>query len=236
MNKYVSIKQIMSDLLDHPMLQGLTLERAINYAVHFIQIVGVPNEFVEKTALIEIQNYRGLLPCDFYDMIQVRTHKEHDHCPRVFRYTTDSFHLSPDKGHEHKYLTDWDLTYKLQNRVIFTSLKEGTIEISYHAFMVDKEGYPLIPENSSFIQALELYIKKKVFTVLFDQGKISPAVLQNTQQEYAWYVGQAQRDLSMPTIDQMESISNMWCQLLQRNNEHSKGMKPLGRREYIRVQ
>lgn len=235
MNSYISIREVIDNLLDHPMLQDLTLERAVNYAVHFIQIVGVPNEFEEKTALVNIENYRGCLPCNFYNMIQVRTHKEGEHCPRVFRYTTDSFHLSPHKGQEHKYLKDWDLTYKIQNNIIYTSMKEGTIEISYHAFMVDNDGFPLIPENSSFIQALELYIKKKVFTILFDQGKISSAVLQNTQQEYAWAVGQAQRDLTMPTIDQMESISNMWCQLLQRNNEHSKGMKPLGRREYIRV-
>lgn len=232
MVNYISIRQVLDDLLDHPLLQDLSLERAVNYAIHFIQIVGVPNEFEEKTALINIENYRGCLPCDYYDMMQVRTYKEGEYCPRVFRYTTDSFHHSPNKGDS----DTWDLTYKLQNSIIYTSIKEGTIEIAYHAVKVDKEGYPMIPENSSFIQALELYIKKKVFTILFDQGKINNAVLQNTQQEYAWAVGQAQRDLTMPTIDQMESISNMWTQLLQRNNEHSKGMKSLGRREYIKLQ
>lgn len=232
MVNYISIRQVLDDLLDHPLLQDLSLERAVNYAIHFIQIVGVPNEFEEKTALIDIKDYRGCLPCDYYDMIQVRTYKEGEYCPRVFRYTTDSFHHSPKKEDS----DTWDLTYKLQNSIIYTSIKEGTIEIAYHAIKVDKEGYPMIPENSSFIQALELYIKKKVFTILFDQGKINNAVLQNTQQEYAWAVGQAQRDLTMPTIDQMESISNMWTQLLQRSNEHSKGMKSLGRREYIRVQ
>lgn len=232
MVNYISIRQVLDDLLDHPLLQDLSLERAVNYAIHFIQIVGVPNEFEEKTALINIENYRGCLPCDYYDMMQVRTYKEGEYCPRVFRYTTDSFHHSPNKGDS----DTWDLTYKLQNSIIYTSIKEGTIEIAYHAIKVDKEGYPMIPENSSFIQALELYIKKKVFTILFDQGKINNAVLQNTQQEYAWAVGQAQRDLTMPTIDQMESISNMWTQLLQRNNEHSKGMKSLGRREYIKLQ
>lgn len=235
MVNYISIRQILSDLLDHPLLQDLTLERAINYAIHFIQIVGVPNQFEEKMALVNIENYRGCLPCDYYEMIQVRAYKEGDNYPRVFRYSTDSFHLS-NKKESNENLNAQDLTYKLQNSIIFTSIKEGTIEIAYHAIKVDKEGYPMIPENSSFIQALELYIKKKVFTILFDQGKINQAVLQNTQQEYAWYVGQAQRDLTMPTIDQMESISNMWCQLLQRNNEHSKGMKSLGRREYIKIQ
>lgn len=235
MVNYISIRQIIDDLLDHPLLQDLTLERAVNYAVHFIQIVGVPNEFEEKTALVNIENYRGCLPCDYYDMMQVRTYKEGDNYPRVFRYATDSFHCS-NKKESNENLNTQDLTYKLQNSIIFTSIKEGTIEIAYHAIKVDKEGYPMIPENSSFIQALELYIKKKVFTILFDQGKINQAILQNTQQEYAWYVGQAQRDLTMPTIDQMESISNMWCQLLQRNNEHSKGMNSLGRREYIKIQ
>lgn len=235
MVNYISIKQVLDDLLDHPLLQDLSFERAVNYAAHFIQIVGVPNEFEEKTAIINIENYRGCLPCDYYDMIQVRTYKENSSYFKVFRYATDSFHYSPNKECNRE-IDNIDLTYKLQNNIIFTSIKEGIIEIAYHAIKVDGEGYPMIPENSSFIQALELYIKKKVFTILFDQGKINSAVLQNTQQEYAWYVGQAQRDLTMPTIDQMESISNMWTQLLQRNNEHSKDMKPLGRREYIRVQ
>ena len=232
MVNYISIRQVLDDLLDHPLLQDLSLERAVNYAIHFIQIVGVPNEFEEKTALIDIKDYRGYLPCDYYDMIQVRTYKEGEYCPRVFRYTTDSFHHSPKK----EDLDTWDLTYKLQNSIIYTSIKEGTIEIAYHAIKVDKEGYPMIPENSSFIQALELYIKKKVFTILFDQGKISPAVLQNTQQEYAWYVAQARSDMSIPSISEMESIKNSWCTLLQRTTEFNKGFKSNGRAEYIRVQ
>lgn len=235
MVKYISIRQIIDDLLDHPLLQDLTLERAVNYAVHFIQIVGVPNEFEEKTALIDIKNYRGVLPCDYYDMIQVRTYNEGEHCPKVFRYASDSFHYSPNKE-PNKDLDTWDLTYKLQNSAIYTSLKEGVIEIAYHAIKVDKEGYPMIPENSSFIQALELYIKKRVFTILFDQGKINNAVLQNTQQEYAWYVAQARSDMSIPSISEMESIKNSWCTLLQRTTEFNKGFKSNGRAEYIRVQ
>lgn len=232
MVNYISIKQVLDDLLEHPLLQDLSFERVVNHTVHFLQIVGVPNEFEEKTALIDIKDYRGCLPCDYYDMIQVRTYKEGEYCPRVFRYTTDSFHHSPKKEDS----DTWDLTYKLQNSIIYTSIKEGTIEIAYHAIKVDKEGYPMIPENSSFIQALELYIKKKVFTILFDQGKISPAVLQNTQQEYAWYVAQARSDMSIPSISEMESIKNSWCTLLQRTTEFNKGFKSNGRAEYIRVQ
>lgn len=232
MTNYISIKQILDDLLDHPMLQGLTLERAINYAIRFIQIVGMPNQFEEKVSIIEIKDYRGVLPDDFYEMIQVRTHKEGDKNPRTYKYAENSFHYS--SGEYDNKLKEI-FTYKIQNNVIYTSTKDLEIEISYWAIPVDNMGFPLIPENSSFITALELYIKKQYFTILFDTGKLNPNVLQNVQQEYAWYVGQAQSDLIRPTIDQMQSITNMWNTLIPRVTEHEKGFYNAGSREYLKV-
>lgn len=67
-------------------------------------------------------------------------------------------------------------------------------------------------------------------------GKISNQVLANTQQEYCWAVGQAQSSLTMPTIDQMESIKNSWCTLVQRANSHREGFKTDGSQEKIRLQ
>lgn len=50
MTDYISIKVILDNLLHHPLLQDLTLERAVAYAVDFIRIVGMPPMFIEKTA------------------------------------------------------------------------------------------------------------------------------------------------------------------------------------------
>ena len=69
MTKYISIRQVLDNLLDNPLMQDLSLERAVNYAVRFIQKVGMPSIFLEKTEEIEIEDYRGKLPCDFYEMI-----------------------------------------------------------------------------------------------------------------------------------------------------------------------
>ena len=191
----------------------------------------MPTIFQEKTQEVEIENHRGSLPCDFHEMIQVRTNFEKcDHyVGGVFRYSTDNFHMS-DKIHESS-----DLTYKIQGRVIYTSIKEGTIEIAYRAIAVDDEGYPLIPDKSSFLRALELYIKKQCFTILFDLGKINQAVLANVQQEYAFAVAQAQSDLIRPTVDEMESITNMLNTLIPRVCDHSKGFQTLGSREYFKL-
>ena len=46
--------------------------------------------------------------------------------------------------------------------------------MAYRALPVDGEGIPLIPDNSVFYRALEAYVKKNWFTILFDLGKISP--------------------------------------------------------------
>ena len=231
MDKYISLRQILDDILDHPMLKDISFERAVNHTVHFIRIVGCPRMFEEKTALVEIENYRGLIPCDFNDIIQVRTHSS---CDRknygVFRYTTDNFHMSENKQNS------FDLTYKIQGNVIFTSIKEGVIEVAYNAFAVDSDGYPLVPDNSSFISALELYIKKKHFNVLFDTGKISQAVYNQVCQDYAWAVGQAQSDLIRPTIDQMQSITNSLNTLIPRVSEHRSGFVNHGSAEMIKLQ
>lgn len=191
----------------------------------------MPPMFIEKTTELQIENYRAKLPCDFHEMIQVRTNREKcgHYVGGVFRYSTDNFHMS-EVQHESP-----DYTYKIQGSVIYTSLKEGTIEIAYRALAIDDEGYPLVPDKSSFTRALELYIKKQCFTILFDLGKISQAVYANVQQDYAWAVGQAQSDLIRPSIDEMQSITNALNTLIPRTNEHSKGFITDGRMERIKL-
>lgn len=228
MERYISIKEVLDNLLDNPLLQDLTLERTIQYTVDFIRKVGMPKVYIEKTANLEVKEYRALLPCDFHKMIQVRMCKEGSN--QVFRYTTDSFHMSEEKTESH------DLTYKLQGQVIYTSIKEGIIEIAYEAILVDKDGYPQIPDNSSFREALELYITKRRYKVLYDIGKIKGDVYNNTCQDYAFAVGQAQTSLIMPTIDEMESITNMWNTLIPRVTEHRMGFINSGSKETLKQQ
>lgn len=216
----------MDRLTRHPLLEDTPFETVVDYAVEFIRIVGTPPAFLDKTQIIQIKEYRGLLPCDYYQVTQVRlVSGEQTH---AFRHSTDSYHTSNIKT------KNSGLTYKIQGGCIITSIPDGEIEIAYKAMPLDEEGYPLIPDNSSYSRALELYIKLRIFTDLFDTGKISPQVLSNTQQQYAWAVGQAQTDLIRPTIDQMEAISNMWNKLVPDvTKDHNTGYINEGTREKI---
>ena len=219
--QYLSIKKILDSCLRHPLMQDLSLETAVDYTIDFMRIVGMPRMLTEKVVRIPIDKYRALLPCDYYQTIQVRIPGGH-----ALVYSTDSFHMS-NKGNPS--------TYKIQGNIIYTSIESGELELAYLAISTDADGYPLLPDNSSFTRALELYIKKQWFTILFDLGKITSAVLQNTQQEYAWAVGDCQSEFNRMSIDQMEAFSNSWRTMILRDHQHSSGFIGDGSRQTLNI-
>ena len=219
--QYINIKVVLDRILRHPLMQDLSLETAVDYTIDFMRIVGMPRMFTEKVVRITIDKYRALLPCDYYQTIQVRIPGGH-----ALVYSTDSFHMS-NKGNYS--------TYKIQGNIIYTSIESGELELAYLAISTDADGYPLLPDNSSFTRALELYIKKQWFTILFDLGKITSAVLQNTQQEYAWAVGDCQSEFNRMSIDQMEAFSNSWRTMILRDHQHSSGFIGDGSRQTLNI-
>lgn len=233
-----NIRRILDRVMRHPMMRDIPFETAVEYTVDFISLMGTPAIYEEKTAVIQIHDWRGPLPCDFEHMIQVRMagsqhSRRWDNCcllpmHPVYRATQHSFHLSDLKPDS---LKTGELTYKLQGMVIFTSTKDVDVEIAYNGFMVDDEGYPLLPDNASFLRGLENYIKLQWFTVLFDMGKISQAILNNTQQEYVWAAGDAQSEFSRLSLDEAESLFNSFKTLLPRNNEHWRAFFTNGSKE-----
>lgn len=223
---YTTIKQVLDNLMQHPLLQDLSLERAVNYTAHFINIVGAPRIFETKNEVVSVSNYRAQLPCDYGTMVQVKLKGSQG---GIFRYSQDSFHYSDDKS------MSIDLTYKIQGGYIYTSIAEGDLELVYEAIATDEEGYPLVPENSSFIRALEAYIKLQQFTILFDLGKLQAGVFQNAQQQYAWAVGDCQTEFNRLSLDKAESFFNSWNTLLLRTSQHSKGFVNNGRKENLKM-
>lgn len=261
-NNYTSITVIADKILRHPMMAGIAFETIVDYTIDFLRIVQCQGFFEEKCITIDIDDYIGTLPENFYEMNQVRLVAKHIKVPKYksieitdisgntyssmqyiqdgyedvaisstndkFRYATDSFHTS-------KFKNNLDLTYKIQGGNIITSIKEGTIEISYQAIVLDDEGYPVIPDNSKFLRALEAYIKKQWFTILFDMGKLQGPILQNVQQEYAWAVGACESEFQKMSLDKAESFYNSWRTLIPRTREHSRGFATNGIRESLKI-
>ena len=127
-----------------------------------------------------------------------------------------------------------EFTFKTQNRIIYTSFPEGKVKIAYKAIPIDEDGFPLIIDNETYLEALEGFIKKKVFGIKFDKGDISPGVLQNAQQEYAWNAKLLQEEFNTPSPSEMETISNIWNTLIPQMRHFEQGFRALGNKEIIR--
>lgn len=245
MEKTTTIMNAMDRIKRHPLLQDIPFETCVDCLVDFIRIVGCPQMFIDKTAVLKVENYRAALPCDYVTMTQVRTADNNDNTKistvypgmrrhTAYRYASDSFFMSPDKPDVGRGGTDY--TYRIQGNVIYTSTKDKDIEIAYKAIAVDDDGYPLLPDNPSFLRAFDAYIKKYWFTILFDLGKIQPAVLQQTLQDYAWAVGDCETEFHRLTLDKAETLFNTWNTLVVRANEHRQGFANAGVKEYLTLQ
>ena len=224
-HRSINIKHLIDKVRRHPMMADLSMEAIVDYAVDFLQIVGLPTAFMEKIAVVEIKNYRGELPSDYMDMVQVRTTTN----PVVYyRYTSDTFHTSCNRVHSAPY------TYKVQGNFIFTSEKDTTIEIAYLAIETDECGLPVLPDNAKFIRAIEAYIKYKHFTVLFDCGKITGQILEKADQEYCWAVGACQSEFNRLTLDKAETVINILNNIFSPTDLHSNGYANMGDKVIIR--
>lgn len=230
--QYISIKEILSRILHHPLLQDVTLEQAVQYTVDFLGIFGMPKLYQDKEEVIHIEDFRGRLPCDLISINQIKDCKS----GVCIRSMTDNF--MPREYHDSNtgYKFSQEMTFKTQGQILFTSFKTGDVLVSYKTIPTDKDGYPMLIDNAVFLKALETYIKKEVFTILFDMGKIQQAVLQNAQQQYAWLAGQLQSEFTIPSISEMESIKRSWCTLIQRTTSFNDGFRNNGNQEYIKAQ
>lgn len=224
-NNFVNIREILARVTSHPMLQDrVDLEQAIRYTIDFLSIVGCPAFYYLKENTIKIEDYRGILPCDVVSINQVK-----DSASGVcLRNMTDTF--LPNRNS-----SQTGPAFRTQGNIILTSFRTGEVTISYKAIPVDGDGIPLLVDNANFLKALELYIKKEKFGVLYDEGKIKEGIMHKALQDYAWAVAQCEKEFIMPSLSELQSITNMWNTLLPKAAEFDKGFATLGNREYLKT-
>lgn len=100
--------------------------------------------------------------------------------------------------------------------------------------MLDDDGYPMIPQDSNFYDALQKYIELQWIRNLWRHQKVSQAVYDDAMREYTWSVGHYRTNALMPDISKMESLINMWSTLIPRTTEFNRRFRNEGSKEIIR--
>lgn len=232
--QYTSIRRVLDNLLDHPLLADVTLEQVVRHTLRFISLHGYSKLYQDREAEVEIKEFRGVLPCDLIGIKQVKDCKT----GICLNSMTDSFsptdRINYTPSPTLSSIPATEQSFKTQGRVIFTSFPEGKVLVAYKAIPVDEDGFPLLIDNETYLAALEAYIKKQVFTVKFDSGKIAAGVLQNAKQDYALLSAELMEEFTTPSVSEAEALSRAFTHLIPRVKEFENGFKNLGSREYLR--
>lgn len=238
--KYVSIKSIMATLVKYPFIDNISSDDLGLYLSEFLRKVGAPLAFTDKVVTIEIKNNRGMLPCDLLYIRGTRALFPNDcnDCGNdeyiALAYASDiyhsSYHCSDTIDECNKYN---DYTYSLNNGAIYTSFKEGEVQMSYRGLVVDEEGYPMLPDDVKVKEAFKYYVLMQYAEPAYFRKDIPKDIYYEIKQQYAWYIGAAQNSLNMPNSDQMQTLQNGIIRLLRNTNWQEDGWRTFAQKEYI---
>lgn len=194
--------------------------------------IGVVYSYEDKMTTITIVDYRGTLPTDIVSILSVR---ESDYKYPMIKITGPF----PPKYQASGLENDNDpvmLGYRVEDRYIYTNLEDGTLDISYTAFVTDADGYPEVPNNERWIEACVSYCNYIVAKKLYLQDKLARDKFQYLEQEWLWYVNSAATYAHLPNIDGAEALKNQIARLRQSPYHHSNQMAYLNSPEILTVQ
>jgi hypothetical protein len=239
---YKSLGEILWKVLKNPLCQELTYEEAAEYALEFLKLLGAPLIYLDKTKVLELTNYKAELPCDLLYVKGIRFDESCDTAqgsrPIAMRQATNIYHMNSDEfsNNNGNFLNHGnnEFTYNIQKGIIFTSMENGSLEISYEAIATDNEGYPLIPDHQKVFLGMEYYIMSRYLEPLYLTGKITDKAFEYIQQKRYFYMPSAFTSLTMPTLDRMESLMNGLNRLIVNTTAHQNFFKKAGEKERIK--
>ena len=254
---HISIGRVLYRAMKHPNASDLTEEMAAEYAFELLRKSGIPLSFADATTYRKIKDNRVSTPKDMIylrgirfqvnieEVDQLDTNDEAFY-EKLETYLSEYVNWVPVKYTGNIYQSSFhcedyidnpctgEVTYTINNNYITLSEPKGAIEISYRKLILDDNGFPMIPDNQPFEDALYYYILKEHFFPLVGVGKLSQYFYEKIEQEYAWAVGKAQNSLMLANLDHWEATMNGIRRLIQYQNHSDYGFQGLHRREQIR--
>lgn len=164
---------------------------------------------------------------------------EHEHMK--YKYPTTQAQFATVNGM--KYLANRvneKPEYFIKPGWIVTNMKDGYIKLQYKAIAVDERGYPLIPDLSSYQEAVYWYVVMKINFSKYLKGKLggkgvnnNGAVYSYLQQQWNFYRNQAYAEAMMPTADDMQNIKRDWNKLIPDWDGDETFFKHIGKQQSL---
>ena len=139
----------------------------------------------------------------------------------------------------HSTAYNGDITYFIKPGWIVLNVKDGYVKLQYRSIATDDRGYPLIPDTTSYQEAIYWYVMMKLNFPKFLNGQLGGKMKFNfntysyIQNQWQFYRNQAYAEALMPNEDGMESIKNNWNKIVPEFRDHNTFYSHTGERQII---
>ena len=104
--------------------------------------------------------------------------------------------------------------------------------MSYAAFPIDEECYPLVPDDISFKEAMFWYVYKKLILLGKNKG-MNGIDYVFADKQWKYYCTQARNAANYPDLAKYASFMNQWVRLIPDLNNHESDFGEMGTRETL---
>jgi len=127
-----------------------------------------------------------------------------------------------------------EITYTINPPYLDISLETGYAMLAYKAIPLDKEGFPLVPDDEDVKEALKWYVEMMLTYSMWRHGISGGERLYgNAKLEWVSKKKAAYGNLMMPSPDEMKSIQNIWNRLVPNINADQSFYESNGKQEQI---
>ena len=261
-SKFVSSDHIIEKLRTDYGFESIHKTEVVEWLYDIIGIIGSIDSLYETTAQVEIVDWKGILPINFYSINEQCLIR--DHSTRIPLIYSGNLATMLDKDpNANAVLYDegesvvYDMnnnvlegtglvaviptsqdyeqyTYKLNNNYIFTGYQNGSVDMEYMAFPVGEDGFPLIPDDTKWIRAAVDYVAEKMAFRLMLKDDLSERKYGMIHERYLWSVGAARTKAHIPSLSKMEAIKNRSLRLNQLTTEFETAFKYTQNQEFFK--
>lgn len=165
--------------------------------------IGSYYQFKEKIEIIDIEDYTGKLPCDFYKTISLNGGY---YCAD---FDKNLIHNDCDTSEDFK---KYDISpsynsYNINMDTITIGYRRGKIYLRYLAIPVDDKGFPLVPDDISFFDAMFWKVAYHLSLRGYEFKNTQLRDVNFTKRKWDFYCIQARANANMPDAAGMERIA-----------------------------
>ena len=237
-HKFISSKQAVSKALADLDIDdsGIRSADMAEWASEAIEKIGSVKQLKRKVSGIEgvpyikIKNYQARLPNDLYRLNSLKCSQSEDSGP---------YHqmiASSDMSRQSKNSNGpSEIKYFIKPGYVSTSIENGYLKVNYDALVLDEDGYPMMPDMISYVEAVYWYIAMKLKYPEYLNGRLNREIYYDIQRSWNFYCKQAYGESLMPNNDEMEAISNEWNKLIPELNSSEDFYNSVGSRQTLKT-